>query len=338
MLPDTLFPSPTISQKTETVPQTTATSPTPIAISLVIPLYNEVDSIRLLYQQLCTSMEALQEPFEIIFVDDGSTDDSFKTIYALHLEDPRVHAIRFRRNFGKSPALLAGFGKARGKIIFTLDADLQDDPAEIPLFLEQLNNGYDLVSGWKFPRHDPPSKTWPSLVFNRMVKMTTGVKLHDMNCGFKAYRRELIDELKLYGELHRFIPVMAKERGYSITEVKVRHHARQFGKSKFGAGRFYKGFLDLITVLFLGSYLRTPLRLFGSLGIIAIVIGFGIDLWVVLNKIFANDDIRNHPILFLGIVLMIVGVQLLLTGLQSEMIRHNSFKAREEYSIRQVLD
>ena len=323
----------TVRQKQEKTEQEA-----PPAISLVIPVYNEKESVRPLYEQICASMEATGEIFEIVFVDDGSTDGSFNALRALHASDPRVHVIRFRRNFGKSPALLAGFNKSRGEIIFTLDADLQDDPAEIPQFLEQIREGYDLVSGWKYPRLDPISKTFPSKIFNNIVKRTTGVQLHDMNCGFKAYRRELLEELKLYGELHRFIPVMAAWRGYSITEVKVRHHPRQFGKSKFGAKRFLRGFLDLLTVLFLTTYIRTPLRLFGPLGISSFLAGFIIDAWVVFNRAFFNDPIHNHPILFLGVMLMIVGVQLVLSGLQSEMIRHFNFSARDEFSVKQVLD
>jgi glycosyltransferase involved in cell wall biosynthesis len=319
-------------------PDLLADQDAPPAISLVIPVYNEKESVQPLYAQICASMERVGETFEIIFVDDGSTDGSFTVLRSLHAADPRVSVIRFRRNFGKSPALLAGFNRARGAIIFTLDADLQDDPAEIPQFLEQIRAGYDLVSGWKYPRLDPPSKTLPSKVFNTIVGQTTGVKLHDMNCGFKAYRRELIEELKLYGELHRFIPVMAVWRGFSITEVKVKHHSRQFGKSKFGAARFLRGFLDLLTVIFLTTYMRTPLRLFGTVGIVSFLLGFGIDFWVVVNRFYTNDPIHNHPILFLGLVLMIVGVQLFLSGLQSEMIRHFNFNSRDEFSVKQVLD
>jgi glycosyltransferase involved in cell wall biosynthesis len=325
-------PQPTAERATIALPEA------PPAISLVIPVYNEKESLRPLYEKICASMERVGETFEIIFVDDGSRDGSFNVMQALHALDPRVRVVRFRRNFGKSPALQAGFNQTRGEIVFTLDADLQDDPDEIPQFLEQIREGYDLVSGWKYPRLDPVSKTFPSKIFNAIVGQTTGVKLHDMNCGFKAYRRELIDELKIYGELHRFIPVMAQWRGFSITEIKVKHHPRQFGTSKFGAKRFLRGFLDLLTVLFLTSYMRTPLRLFGTVGIISFLLGFGIDFWVVINRFFANDPIHNHPILFLGLVLMIVGVQLVLSGLQSEMIRHFNFNARDEYSVKQVLD
>lgn len=310
----------------------------PPAISLVVPVYNEKESLRPLYEKICARMERVGETFEIIFVDDGSRDGSFNVMQALHALDARVRVVRFRRNFGKSPALQAGFNQARGDIVFTMDADLQDDPDEIPQFLEQIREGYDLVSGWKYPRLDPISKTFPSKIFNGIVGQTTGVKLHDMNCGFKAYRRELIDELKLYGELHRFIPVMAQWRGFSVTEIKVKHHPRQYGVSKFGAKRFLRGFLDLLTVLFLTTYMRTPLRLFGTVGIVSFLLGFGIDAWVVVNRAFTNDPIHNHPILFLGLVLMIVGVQLVLSGLQSEMIRHFNFNSRDEYSVKQVLD
>ncbi len=310
----------------------------PVAISLVIPVYNEEASLVALHEQISASMKPLKQEYELIFVDDGSTDASFNVLCGLRKRDPRIHVIRFRRNFGKSPALLAGFRRAQGDIVFTMDADLQDDPAEIPLFLEQLDQGYDLVSGWKYPRLDPVSKTFPSLIFNNVVTATTGVRLHDMNCGFKAYRREILDEIKLYGELHRFIPVLAQWRGYAVTEVKVRHHPRKFGKSKFGASRFIRGFLDLLTVLFLTTYMRTPLRLFGPVGFLSFAIGFLIDFWVVLNRIVTGDPISKHPILFLGIVLMIVGVQFVLTGLQSEMIRNFNFNPHDEYSIRQVID
>jgi glycosyltransferase involved in cell wall biosynthesis len=326
------------SQQWRPHPEADGVADQPLAISLVIPLYNEHESLRPLYEQIIAQLATLGHSFEIIFVDDGSTDTSFKVLQELHQSDPRIKVIRFRRNFGKSPALLAGFRKARGEVIITLDADLQDDPAEIPAFLAQLDAGYDLVSGWKFPRLDPPGKTVPSRIFNAVVARTTGVKLHDMNCGFKAYRREAIEDLKLYGELHRFIPVMAQWRGFQVTEVKIHHRPRSFGVSKFGAKRFLRGFLDLLTVLFLTQYIRTPLRLFGPMGLITFAAGFLIDLWVVLNRVITGDPISRHPILYLGILLMIVGAQIVLTGLQSEMIRHFNYNPREEYSIRKVLD
>jgi glycosyltransferase involved in cell wall biosynthesis len=317
------------------------TEPVRLGISVVIPVFNEEESLLPLYETLSASLGAVGRSYEIIFVDDGSRDGSFTVLKALHERDPRVRAICFRRNFGKTPALVAGFANARGDVVFTMDADLQDDPTEIPQFLAKLDEGYDLVSGWKYPRHDPITKTLPSFFFNRMVGVTTGVKLHDMNCGFKAYRREILDELKLYGELHRFVPVLAQQRGFRVTEVKVRHHKRKYGKSKFGARRFMRGFLDLLMVLFLMSYLRTPLRLFGLIGLLATLAGLAVDLYVVADRFLpfgSGEPIHNRPLLFVGIMLLIFGVSFILTGLQSEMIRHFAYRPQDEYSVRQVLD
>jgi glycosyltransferase involved in cell wall biosynthesis len=203
-----------------------------LGISVVVPVYNEEQSLRPLYDALTAALEHLGQSYEIVFVDDGSRDGSFATLEALHTQDSRIRVIRFRRNFGKTPALVAGFSHARGSIVFTMDADLQDDAEEMSKFLAKLDEGYDLVSGWKYPRHDPVSKTFPSFFFNRMVSFSTGVRLHDINCGFKAYRHEVLEDVKLYGELHRFVPVLAHQRGFRVTEVKVRHHKRKFGKSK----------------------------------------------------------------------------------------------------------
>jgi glycosyltransferase involved in cell wall biosynthesis len=314
---------------------------TVLALSIVIPIYNEVESLGPLYERLIAELERVGSTYEVVFVDDGSTDGTFAALQALHARDPHVRVVRFRRNFGKTPALVAGFTQARGEIIFTMDADLQDDPAEIPQFLAKLDEGYDLVSGWKFPRLDPISKTLPSRVFNGMVSGSTGVKLHDINCGFKAYRRELIEDLKLYGELHRFIPVLAHQRGFRVTELKVHHHPRQFGKSKFGARRFLRGFLDLVMVLFLSTYLRQPLRLFGVLGLFSTLIGLLIDLYVVLDRVLpfgSGQPIHERPLLFVGILFLIFGVSFILTGLQSEMIRHFAYRPEQEYSVRQVLE
>lgn len=314
---------------------------TRLGISVVVPIYNEEESVRPLYDALSRQLEQLGTSYEIVFVDDGSRDGSFRALQSLHELDPHVRVVRFRRNFGKTPALVAGFAQVRGDIVFTMDADLQDDPTEIPQFLHKLAEGYDLVSGWKYPRHDPPTKTIPSFFFNRMVGVTTGVKLHDMNCGFKAYRREILDEVKLYGELHRFIPVLAHQRGFRVTEVKVHHHKRKYGRSKFGARRFMRGFLDLLMVLFLMSYLRTPLRLFGVIGLLSFLIGLVVDLYVVLDRYLpfgSGQPIHDRPLLFVGIVFLIFGVSFILTGLQSEMIRHFAYRPTDEYSVRQVLD
>jgi glycosyltransferase involved in cell wall biosynthesis len=313
-----------------------------VAISFVIPVMNEEQNIAPLYEKLSKQLEELGHTYEIIFVDDGSTDKTFAEVKRLHDEHPDVvRVIRFRRNFGKTPALVAGFIRCRGEVIFTMDGDLQDDPEEIPNFLEKLDEGYDLVSGWKYPRLDPISKTFPSRIFNGMVSTLTGVHLHDINNGFKAYRREVIEDsnLKLYGEFHRFVPVMAHWRGFRVTEIKVRHHPRKYGVSKFGAKRFARGLIDLLNVLFLTTFLRTPLRLFGPLGFWTFLLGVLVDVFVVMRSFFfIHEPIHNQPLLFVGILLMIFGVQFVLTGLQSEMIRHYAFQPGEEYSIRQELD
>jgi glycosyltransferase involved in cell wall biosynthesis len=332
-----------ISAENPTVsPSVPASAASKIAISVVVPAMNEEQNIRLLYEQLSTQLLGLGKPFEVIFVDDGSTDQTFAVLKQLHEENPGVvRVIRFRRNFSKTPALVAGFSRCRGEIIFTMDADLQDDPVEIPQFLAKLDEGYDLVSGWKYPRLDPLSKTFPSRIFNGMVSKFTGVHLHDINCGFKAYRREIIEDthLKLYGEFHRFVPVMAHWRGFRVTEIKVIHHPRKFGVSKFGAKRFTRGLIDLLNVLFLTTFLRKPLRLFVPLGFWTFLLGVVVDLIIVIrSRFFINEPIHNQPLLFVGILLMIFGVQFVLAGLQSEMIRHYAFRSDEEYSIREELN
>src|SRR6266849_4037358 len=313
-----------------------------VAISIVVPVMNEQESVRPLYQKLSAQLDTLGQCYEVVFVDDGSTDNTFKELKILHDEHPDlVRVIRFRKNFGKTPALVAGFSRCRGEVIFTMDGDLQDDPEEIPNFLTKLDEGYDLVTCWKFPRLDPVSKTFPSHVFNGMVSRFTGVHLHDINNGFKAYRREVIEDshLKLYGEFHRFVPVMAHWRGFSVTEIKVHHYPRKYGESKYGAKRFARGLIDLMNVLFLTTFLRTPLRFFAPLGFWTFLLGILVDMFVVVRSyVFTHDPIRNHPLLFVGILLMIFGVNFILTGLQSEMIRHYAFRSDEEYSIRQELD
>jgi len=313
-----------------------------VAISIVIPVLNEQESVRPLFEKLSAQLDSLGKTHEVIFVDDGSTDNTFKELKQLHDENPGiVRVIRFRKHFGKTPALVAGFSRSRGDVIFTMDGDLQDDPNEIPNYLAKLDEGYDLISGWKYPRLDPITKTFPSRIFNAMVSTMTGVHLHDINNGFKAYRREVIEDshLKLYGEFHRFVPVMAEWRGFRVAEIKVQHHPRRFGVSKFGARRFARGLIDLLNVLFLTTFLRVPLRFFGPLGFWTFLAGVLWDLYVVLRSYFIlHQPIHTQPSLFIGILLMIFGVQFILTGLQSEMIRHYGFQPGEEYSIRQELD
>lgn len=303
-------------------------------VSVVIPLYNEEQSLRELFDGLRNVLGRLGK-YEVIFVDDGSTDGSARVLQEIRQRDRRVKIIRFRRNYGKSAALSVGFHHARGEFVITMDADLQDDPQEIPGIINELKKGYDLISGWKKKRHDPMSKTIPSRFFNFVTSVMTGIKLHDFNCGLKGYRREVVKEVKLHGELHRYIPVLARWLGYKVGETVVRHHPRKYGKTKFGIGRFWKGFLDLLTVLFTTRYMQRPLHLFGFWGMIAFLAGFGIDGYLVTLKFTEGLVLSNRPLFLGGVLLIIVGVQLVSLGLLGEIIIKSSSKP-DEYSIREV--
>jgi glycosyltransferase involved in cell wall biosynthesis len=308
-----------------------------IDLSVVVPLLDEQESIQSLYSSLRGVLEGLDGEYEVIFVDDGSQDDSFAVLKSLYEEDPQhVRAIQFRRNFGKTAALAAGFKQVRGDLVVTMDADLQDDPAEIPKLLARLGADCDLVAAWRHQRQDPLSKTLPSRVFNLVVSALTGVKLHDLNCGFKAFRREVVQDVKLYGELHRFIPVLAHWRGYRVSEEKVIHHPRKYGRSKYGFERYGRGFLDFLIVLFLTYYLKRPIHFFGTIGVLLFLAGFGIDLYLACLWVL-EGGIGFRPLLFVGILLMIVGVQMASIGLLGEMIRNFAYEAEEEYSIRRLL-
>jgi len=289
-------------------------------ISIVIPVKNEEKSLKILYREILKVLKPLRKSFEIIFIDDGSTDHSAEVIRKISKKDKSVNLIQFRGNFGKSEALAAGFKKAKGNIIITLDADLQDDPAEIPKFLAKINQGYDLVVGWKKKRKDPLSKVLPSRIWNFMTATLSGVKLHDFNCGLKAYKAEVAKSLILYGELYRLIPILAAEKKFKITEVPVHHRPRRFGKSKFGWERFMKGFLDMITVVFLTKFIRRPAHFFGSLGIGLFSTGFIIGLYISYLRLTTGNIQNRHPLLLLGILLMVIGIQLFSTGLLAEMI------------------
>jgi len=315
---------------------TPASEDNAIAFSVVIPLYNEEKSLEELHRRLTDTLATLSDRFEIIFVDDGSIDNSFAVIKNLHQRDSRVKAVRFRRNFGKSTALSAGFKKARGKIIVTLDADLQDLPEEIPSLLNKLEQGYDLVSGWKKKRKDSLIRKIASRLFNRVTSFFTGVKLHDFNCGLKCYRRELVDELALYGELHRYIPAIANWKGFRVGEVKVGHHPRMHGVSKFGSERYLRGLFDLLTVIMLTKYPEKPLHFFGLLGTILSLSGLAINLYMAVLRI-SGKWISNRPLLLLGILLLILGVQFIFFGLMGELIVFSSQKEKS-YTLREQLD
>lgn len=291
-------------------------------ISIVIPLLNEKESIRELTERI---QEALSDfTHEIILVDDGSDDGSWEQIASLHSKIPIVKGIKLRRNYGKSSALQAGFDEASGKYVVTMDADLQDDPFEIPAMIQRLKDGADLVSGWKKVRHDPISKTVPSRFFNAVTRWTTGIKLHDFNCGLKAYRREVTEHIHLYGELHRYVPLLAKWQGFGkIEEQEVKHHARKYGKTKFGLSRFMNGFLDLVTLLFVNRYMQRPMHFFGTIGVLLTVAGMFINLYIAVLKIFWGQPIGDRPLLFLGILLVVIGVQFFSIGFLGEMVNKN---------------
>lgn len=303
-------------------------------ISVVIPLLDEEGTIEELHAKLTRVLERLGEPYEVLFVDDGSRDRSPALIAALAERDPAVGLVRFRRNFGKSAALDAAFKRARGRFIITMDADLQDDPEEIPRLLEELEaRDLDLVSGWKRKRHDPLGKTLPSKLFNFTVRRLTGLKLNDFNCGLKAYRAEAVEGLDLYGELHRYIPVLVAWRGFAVGEIPVQHHPRKWGHSKYGVERMAKGFFDLLTVILLTRYRRRPLHLFGFLGAVMAALGFGCLAYLTVLWFLGMGPIGTRPLLFLGLLLVMVGVQLVSTGLLGEMI--NSTRSVETgYTIR----
>jgi glycosyltransferase involved in cell wall biosynthesis len=308
-------------------------------ISLVIPVYNEAGSLEQLVAEIRAALAPTGHPFEVVFVDDGSTDGSFEVMEALAAASADVRVIKLRRNFGKAAALAHGFADARGEIIVTMDGDRQDDPEEIPKLLAKLDEGFDLVSGWKQRRQDPLSKTLPSRFFNWTVRRSTGVELHDFNCGLKAYRREVVQNIAVYGELHRYIPVVASDRGFKVAEVRVAHRRRNWGRSKYGVKRYARGYLDLLTVLFLGRYQHRPLHFFGGLGTLVMLAGVAIDAYLAVDKLVFGHAIGQRPLLLLGTLLIIVGFQLLSLGLISELITSGRARAgRERYEIDRIVD
>ncbi len=291
-------------------------------ISIVVPAYNERESLPELLRQIHEAVTPLNMSYEVIVVDDGSTDGTFDVAVSLRETYPTLRAIRFRRNYGKSPALAEGFKLAAGRYVITMDADLQDDPHEIKNLLAKLDEGFDMVSGWKKIRHDPISKTLPSKVFNYVTSKITGIKLHDFNCGLKAYRREVIETLNVYGEMHRFLPVLAHFNGFRVGEIVVQHHPRKFGKSKYGFARIFNGLFDLMTVIFLTRFRTSPLHVFGMVGLASFSAGFLIELYFTIEKLLGHP-IKQRPLFFLGILLLIVGVQFVGFGLVAEMISAN---------------
>ncbi len=301
-------------------------------ISVVVPLYNEAESLPELVAWIDRVATSNALSYEVILVDDGSSDDSWRVVEELKARYPAVRGISFRRNYGKSPALYCGFAAAEGEVVFTMDADLQDSPDEIPEMRRMiLEEGYDLVSGWKKRRYDPIGKRWPSKFFNFTARIASGIRLHDFNCGLKAYRRKVVKSIEVYGEMHRFIPILARQAGFRrIGEKVVEHHARKYGRSKFGLERMIKGYLDLISVLFMSHFGRSPMYLFGSLGTLMFLLGGGTTLWIIAAKLWkqAHDlplrAVTEQPLFYLALLTVVLGVQLFLAGFLGEMINRTS--------------
>ena len=302
--------------------------------SIVIPVYNEEDSLVELVDRIHAATKALEKPFEIVFVNDGSTDKSQQVIEALSAQYSYIRFITFRKNFGKSAALSAGFKHVKYRIVFTMDADLQDDPMEIPRFLEEIENGYDLVTGWKENRLDPKEKTIPSKLFNAMTSKMSGLKLNDYNCGFKCYKKEVLEEIDLYGELHRFVPFLAHKKGFKVKEIPVLHHERKHGVSKFGLERYARGFFDLLTVIFITNYINRPMHLFGGIGTLFFIAGLAIFSYLFFGRWIFGESIGSSPLFAITIFLLGAGVQIFIVGMLSELIVHNKERDKKKsYSI-----
>jgi glycosyltransferase involved in cell wall biosynthesis len=288
-------------------------------ISVVVPVQDEERSVALLYDELAAALEPLGQEWEVLYVDDGSTDGTFAALTRLQAREPAVRIVRLRRNFGKASALAAGFARAAGEVVVTVDGDLQDDPQEIPRLLAKLDEGFDLVSGWKTRRRDPWRRRALSRAFNAVTGWLSGLRLHDLNCGLKAYRAEVLRGLRLYGELHRFIPVLAHYRGFRVAELPVNHRPREHGRSRYGVERYLRGFFDLLTVTFMGRYRYRPLHLFGSVGLVLGLVGFGLLAYLTVLKA-TGEAIGGRPLLTLGVLLLVVGIQLFSLGLVGELV------------------
>jgi len=314
-------------------------SPEGPEITVLVPVLDEESTVGELATRVAAVLDGAGRSFEIVFVDDGSRDETAGRVLEARSRDPRVKLVRLRRNFGKAAALTAGIDHSRGALVVTMDGDLQDDPEEIPRLIAKLEEDrLDLVSGWKRDRQDPLGKTLPSRLFNWVTRRLAQVHLHDFNCGFKIYRRQVLEEVPVYGELHRYIPVLAARRGFRVDELAVRHHARRAGVSKYGWDRFYKGLLDLLTVLFITKYTRRPLHLFGVFGLGALTAGFLINAWLAFLWAFRGEALSQRPLLILGVLLMLAGLQVLTTGLLAEMTTHKTFRRSDSYSVREIVD
>jgi glycosyltransferase involved in cell wall biosynthesis len=311
-----------------------------VDISIVIPLLNEEENLEILYSQLVDALEPLDYSCEIIFIDDGSTDGTYPILKKINEEDSRVWVIRFRRNFGQTAAFSAGFHLARGAVVITMDGDLQNDPADIEKLMQKMGEGYDIVSGWRIHRKDKfITRRLPSQIANALISLVTGVKLHDYGCSLKAYRREVVKNINLYGEMHRFIPALAKWIGITVAEVPVNHFPRRFGKSKYGLGRTIRVILDLITVKFLLDYATRPIQIFGSLGMLCFSLGTLIGAYLTFIKFVFHEGIRDRPLLSLSVLLIVLGVQLITMGLLGELVVRTYHESQNKpiYVVKELL-
>lgn len=309
-----------------------------IDLSFVIPAKDEQDSVEILYNEIIKEVRNLKKSYEIIFIDDGSVDNTLKNLKNIYRKNSNVVVFQLRGNFGKSVALQVGLEHAQGEVVITMDADLQDNPSEISKFLAKLESGYDLVSGWKKIRHDPISKVLPSRIFNFLASSLTGVEIHDINCGFKAYKKGVVKNISVYGELYRFIPIFAAKQNFNIGEIVVNHRKRKFGQTKFGWERNIKGFLDLITIIFLTGYFRRPGHFFGTIGLVFLSLGLVIGFYITYLRITTGSIQFRHPLLFLGMLLIITGIQLISTGLLAEMNLYNREKMNYDWVIKESFE
>lgn len=312
-----------------------------LALSVVIPVHNERENVPLLVAQLTSVLQTFQPEHEIVFVDDGSSDGTFDVLRQIHVSNPRVKVIRFTRNYGQTPAMAAGFDHARGEVIVAMDGDLQFDAADLPKLVQKLDEGYDLVSGWRDRSADPATRSFPSRLANQLMAYVTGITMRDFGSTFKAYRRETVQHLKLYGELHRFIPALASRFGARMTEIPVTWLPRQFGKSHYGLSRTWRVLLDVIAVKFLLSYSAKPLRLFGSIGIICVLLGLGLGVLALILRLIADLDITGNPLLILSALFLIMGVQFITNGLLAEMLTRTYYEGgtvKRIYTVREVVE
>jgi glycosyltransferase involved in cell wall biosynthesis len=309
-------------------------------ISVVVPVLNEEENLPILHQRLTEALAGNGYSYEIIIVDDGSTDRSFDIMQELQAQDDRLRVVRFRRNYGQTAAFAAGFDRARGDVVITIDADLQNDPADIPALMAKMAEGYDVVSGWRVDRQDRfLDRRLPSIVANRLIAWTTGVRIHDSGCSLKAYRRDVLTDVRLYGELHRFIPALAHAAGARVTEIPVSHHPRRYGKAKYGLSRTLKVILDILAVRFLTSYSTRPIHIFGLLGLFSFVAGMVILLYLAVVRLFLLQPVADRPLMLLGILLTMLGVQLVTSGLLAEMVTRTYFESQDKpiYTVREEL-